>query len=301
MPYGRKYTPRKSPRTATPRATPRKYTPRRNYRKKMPMVSFAKRVQKIIAQNVENKYTATLTLANPVAIVTAGTPDVYAFYTWTPGADTSGSRLFNFSYGTGQSNRIGNTIKLKRWIIKGIIEPVTVEAEQMLGGMTGYVDIYFGRYTTNNAPVLNSLTELYQNGGTTTTPTCTSTDQLQPLNKDNYKVYYHRRFKMGAQFDLAGGTTPGLIAPANNDFKLSQTFGFDVCKYILKDRHLKYVDIVQPSPPATFYPPNDADIQNLTLWATFSPWTKQALPQGTGTTKTLYHINALTYAEYEDA
>lgn len=295
MPFFRKRaTPKKSPR-----ATPRKYTPRRNYRKKMPMVSFAKRVQKVIAQNVENKYTPTLTLANPVAIVTQGTPDVYAFYTWTPGADQSGSRLFNITPGTLQQERIGNTIKLKRWIIKGIIEPVTDSAEQMLGGMTGFVDIYFGRYTTNTAPVLNSLVNLYQNGNTTTTPSCTSTDQLQPLNKDNYKVYYHRRFKMGAQFDLTGSSTPGLVAPANNDFKLSQTFGFDVCKYICKDRHLKYPD--PGTPPPSYYPPNDADIQNLTLWATFSPWTKQSLPQSTGTFKTLYHINALTYAEYEDA
>lgn len=299
MAYGRKYarktaaTPRKSPRT--PRG---KYTPRKNYRKKMPMVSFAKRVQKVIAGNVENKYTSTITNSNPISLVQQGTLDQYFFYVWAPGQNVSGSQLFNLLSGTYQNNRIGNTIKLKRWIIKGIIEPVTVDAEQMLGGMTGYVDIYFGRYKSNLAPVDIALPKLYQNGGTTKSPTCSSTDQLECLNTDNYKVYYYRRFKMGAQFQELTSTVPGLVAPANNDFKLSQTFGFDVCKYVMKNKHLKYDDtsVASPSPP-----PNDPDVQNLTLWATFSPWTKQALPQGTGSFKTLYHIHALSYAEYEDA
>lgn len=295
MAYGRKYTPRKSPRT-TPRTPRGRTTPRKNYRKKMPMVSFAKRVQKIIAQNVENKYTHTITQANPVAGVQQGSPDQYYFYVWAPGADMSGSRMFNLPCGVLQNERIGNTIKLKRWIIKGIIEPVTDESEQMLGGMTGFVDIYFGRYTNNIHSVTNDLGGLYQDGGTTKTPTCTSTDQLQCLNKDNYKVYYHRRFKMGAQFEQGTGR---LQSPANNDFSLSRTFGFDVCKYVCKDRHLKYPDASGTAPNYT--PPNDADMQNLTLWATFSPWTKQALPQATGFFKTLYHINAISYAEYEDA
>ena len=299
MAYGRKYarktaTPRKSPRT--PRG---KYTPRKNYRKKMPMVSFQKRVQKIISGNIENKYTQVVAQSNPVAGVQQGTPDQYFFYVWSPGANISGGRMFNLPPDLTQSGRIGNTIKLKRWIIKGIIEPVTDDSEQMLGGMTGYVDIYFGRYTNNIQPVTNDLGGLYQNGNTVKTPTCTSTDQLECLNTDNYKVYYHRRFKMGAQFQETNQATPGLIAPANNDFSLSRTFGFDVCKYICKDRHLKYVDAYGGASP--WYPPNDPDIQNLTLWATFSPWTKQSLPQGTGFFKTLYHINALSYAEYEDA
>ena len=263
------------------------------------MVSFQKRVQKIISGNIENKYTQVVAQSNSVAGVQQGTPDQYFFYVWSPGANISGGRMFNLPPDLTQSGRIGNTIKLKRWIIKGIIEPVTDDSEQMLGGMTGYVDIYFGRYTNNIQPVTNDLGGLYQNGNTVKTPTCTSTDQLECLNTDNYKVYYHRRFKMGAQFQETNQAIPGLIAPANNDFSLSRTFGFDVCKYICKDRHLKYVDAYGGASP--WYPPNDPDIQNLTLWATFSPWTKQSLPQGTGFFKTLYHINALSYAEYEDA
>jgi len=87
--------------------------------------------------------------------------------------------------------------------------------------------------------------------------------------------------------------------PANNDFKLSATFGFDVCKYILKNKALKFDDTDNVSP---YQPPNNADITNLTLWATYTPQTGSATGVGTsGNFKTLYNLDCLTYAEYEDA
>jgi len=162
--------------------------------------------------------------------------------------------------------------------------------------------VYFGKLLKNTSVVANTLDKFYQNGALNTSPSCLSTDMLNPISKDKYKVYYHRRFKMGAASDpdtYSGTASTAQQHPASNDFKLSQTFGFDVCKYILKNKHLKYEDNVQTSP---YSPPNNADIQNLTLWATFTPQTGQAAGTGTtGTYRSLYSIDALTYAEYEDA
>lgn len=291
MPFFRKRaTPRKSPR-----ATPRKYTPRRNYRKKMPMVSFQKRVQKIISSNVENKFTETLSYNDAVA--RTDSTSTYKFFKWTPGADATGSRLFNLQQYNTAGTRIGNTIKLKRWIIKGLIQPVVSTATTMTNSYVGYVDVYFGKLMANTTPPSNLLTNFYQNGATAITPSCTSKDMLNPINKDKYKVYYHRRFKMGASSDAKTYDTTGNpeYHPGNNDFKLSQTFGFDVCKFILKNKHLKYNDSANTTP---FEPPDNADVLNLTLWATFTPQTGQA----TGaTTKSLYNLDVVTYAEYEDA
>jgi len=84
---------------------------------------------------------------------------------------------------------------------------------------------------------------------------------------------------------------------ANNDFKLAQTFGFDVCKYILKNKPLKYDDYATTG--TTYKPPDNADVLNLTMWATFTPQSGQAT--STGTSASLYHLDCLTYAEYEDA
>jgi len=297
MPYGRKYSnPRKSPRTNTPRTPRGKFTPRKVYTKKMPMVSFAKRVQKIISSNVENKFTDTIKYNDAVARTDASS--LYKFFNWTPGADSTGNRLFNLDIGARQNSRVGNTIKLKRWIIKGLIQPVVSTSTTMTNSFVGYVDVYFGKLMANTVAPSNTLPNLYQNGSAATTPTCLSVDMLNPLNKDYYKVYYHRRFKMGAASDpdtYSGTQATASAHPASNDFKLSQTFGFDICKYILKNKHLKYNDFSSTTIPLA---PDNADVLNLCLWATFTPQTGQA----TGaSSKTLYNIDCLTYAEYEDA
>ena len=276
----------------TPVVATYKYPKKYVIRKK---ATFAQKVNQIISRNVENKFTSTLTYNDAVARTDAAS--AYTFFNWSPGADATGSKLFNLDNGTYQNQRVGNTIKLKRWIIKGIIQPVITETTTMLNSYVGYVDVYFGKLMKNTAPPANTLTKLYQNGITATTPTCLSTDMLNPLNRDNYKVYYHKRFKMGAASDNDSySSTPSTASahPANNDFKLSRTFGFDVCKYILKNRHVKFPDgNIAPAPA-----PDNADILNLTIWATFTPQTGQA----TGaSSKTLYNIDCLTYAEYEDA
>jgi len=261
-----------------------------------PRMTFAKKVQQIISRNVENKFTDTLTYNDGVARTDAAS--AYTFFAWSPGKDATGSRLFNLRQDALQNARVGNTIKLKRWIIKGMIQPVKSATTIMTNSYIGYVDVYFGKLLKNTSPPVNTLVSLYQNGNLATTPTCISTDILQPTNKDAYKVYYRRRFKMGAASDdktYDNNTTMNQHS-ANNDFKLSATFGFDVCKYILKNKSLKYPDNNASSPP--YQAPDNADILNLTIWATFTPQSGQA----TGATaRSLYSIDCLTYAEYEDA
>jgi len=288
--------------SATPIKSVYKYGNPKAIVRRAPKTSFAKRVNQIISRNTENKFTATLTYNDGVARATrAASVDTYSFFTWSPGQDATGSRLFNLVQGVNEQARIANVIKLKRWIIKGIIQPVKTTTTVMTNSNVGYVDVYFGKLLKNTTQVANTLIKLYQNGNTTNTPTCLSTDMLNPLNKDNYKVYYHRRFKMGAASDdKTYDSDTNLKHPANNDFKLSQTFGFDVCKYILKNKPLKYDDAGSDTPP--FNPPNNADIANLTIWATFTPQTGQATGEGTsGSFRSLYSIDCLTYAEYEDA
>lgn len=269
-----------------------KVMPKKSYPQKAKQ-TFAKRVNAIISSNNENKFTATLKYNDAISRTNATSG--YTFYCWSPAKDSVGSRLFNLYQDVTQQTRIGNAIKLKRWIIKGLIQPVVSNTTTMLNSYVGFVDIFFGKYLVNTAPVDSSLNSLYQNGNSALTPTCLSSDMLCPLNRDNYKVYYHRRFKMGAASDYSTYDADGHTGhPANNDFKLAQTFGFDVCKYILKNKHLKYPDLVGN----TTVPPNDADIRNLTLWATWTPQTGQATGASSAT---LYNIDTITYAEYEDA
>lgn len=297
-PYGR-YG-RRTRMVAVKSSSARKYKPTRKKYSKAPKITFTQKVQKIIASNNENKFTDTIVYNDAVARIdsSSGT-DVFTFFNWSAGADVTGSKLFNLSTGSQQSQRIGNTIKLKRWVIKGIIEPVISDTRQMTYSNVGYVEIFFGKLLKNTSAPSSSLTALFQNGNATTTPACKSSDMLNTLNKDKYKVYYRRRFKMGyaSDYNTYQTSTGSNEHPANNDFKLSQTFGFDVCKYILKNKHLKYNDFINS---LTLEPPNEADIANLTIWATWTPIQGQCAGNGS-LSKSLYNINCLTYAEYEDA
>lgn len=282
---------KKSPRGKSTPRTPR--SARKSDSKKTPR-TFEKRVNAIVAKNIENKFTLTKTYTNHVGTVTATvTPNVYTydFFTYNPGGQASAltDQLFNIAQGTNQSNRIGNSIKIKRWIMKGVISP-NIFGTNAPYSTLGYVDVYFGRTKLNTTQVANTLTGFYQDGAISLTPSMKNTDMLCSINKDLYKVYWHKRFKVGNS-----GVPANAQAPENNDYGLTHTFGFDVCRYICAHRQLTYLD------SGTF--PQDADIANLTLWATFTPFTGQVFSTSTAGIKvpTYFQISVVTYAEYEDA
>jgi hypothetical protein len=271
------------------------------YRKKvMPTTSkkvINKMIDKKISQNVENKVVGPCVLSGPVmsAKENSGSPLTLLHYYFAPASQISA--LLNIAQGTNQSQRIGNQIKLKRWIIKGTVcyEPkFSLSGNPVFNQATGYVDLYFGRMIDMKMPITSfqGLPNLYENGATTSTPSAQVLERTYRINKDYYKIYWHRRYKIGQSFD---GTTTGTN---NNDYKLSRDFGFDICKMVCKNKIIKYIDD-SGSPPNE---PQDTLVQSLTLFATFTQ-TGSNLQLGTGTDThpcpaTIY---ASSYVEYEDA
>lgn len=265
-----------------------------------PRMTFVQKVQKIIASNIENKYTNTIQTTLPVLTISkyTGTPANYTHLTWSPGSINVG--LWDISQGSAVNERTGNNIKIKRWILKGIIQPHSAfvgvatanNAFAPMGNtFTGYVDVYFGRLLNNLSPPPSTLENFYQNGAVDITPISENKEMLYRVNKDLYKVYFHKRFKMST--GNVGTTTTNLNFPQSNDFNMTRTFGFDITKYILKNKMLKYDEIV------SF--PQSGDVQNLTLWAIFHPATGDpTLPSGIEQ-KSFYDINLMSYGEYEDA
>jgi len=261
---------------------------------KKPMMSFAKRVNAIIARNVENKFTSNSSYQAPIHnITTTGTPPNltanHTFFNWT-----AGMTIFDISQGVNVQQRIGNTIKVKKWIIKGLIQPAN---NGLLNTQMGYVDLYFGRLQQNITQIPNTLFNFYQNGATDITPTGNGQEQLFRINRDVYKIYYHKRFKLGVNNNdptTGGNVNTQFVNPQANDYKTSATFGFDVCKYICKNKVLRY-DEFQTTP-------QDADVMNLTMWAVFHPTIGNvAVPTTATTASSIYEINACSFAEFEDA
>ena len=259
--------------------------------------TLVQRIQRVISANVENKYTSSKQYTAPVCVVNEDVPDpnYLDFYTWAPGSGAANSQMFNISQGTAQNQRVGNTIKLKRWIIKGLIQPGVETIEDPTVAITnssiGYVEIFFGRLLNNSSAIVTTLDDLYQNGATAITPDGLAGTILWPINKDKYKIYWRKRFKMGQAFSTNFPNAPNTT---NNDFSLTRTFGFDVTKYILKNKHIKYEDANTS--------PNDDYVSNLTLFAVFYPAVGDLnVPLEADQTPSFYSINCQSYAEYEDA
>lgn len=254
----------------------------------------------VVAKNIENKYTPTKVIIAPVGnVINSGVPNVYSYthFVWNMGGQASllTDQMFNISQGSAQNQRNGNSIKLKRWIIKGMVSP------NIFGNLApytalGYVDVYFGKLRLNTKDITNQVSDLYQNGSISVTPSMKNIDTLFPINKDIYKIYYHRRFKTGTSGVNAATLLPLASEPVNNDYKLTHTFGFDVCKYIMKDRKITFSD--------TNNTPLDVDIATLTLFAIFTPFTGQAFNNTTPAGQSLptyMNMSCTSFAEYEDA
>lgn len=254
-----------------------------------PKVSFAKRVNALIARNVENKKTPVAQALSPVcSINTAGTITWYALNNWH-------TNVWKVPQGVGQSQRIGNKIKMKKWIIKGQITPNFPGfnfSENLYVGRSyqGYLTLFFGRRTDVGA-VDGSLFQLLDNGSGSQAPAGSSTEMMLPINKEVYKVYWKKTFKMGASY----ASNSSLNQSPNNDFNLTRTFGFDVCKHILKNRILQFNDTDQS--------PSDRDLQRVAVWAIWRPAIGSiSNPSiGVAAVNSFYDINLTSYGEYEDA
>jgi len=279
--FSKKKSPRyvkKSPRPAT----------------KRPRITFAKKVNQVIAKNVENKISNTITSNPYVCTWASGALPVWAHKNF--------DALFNMIQGPTMWQRIGNRIKLKRWVMKGLIHPAN-ENDPYSSGATFLRHSYQGTVTVfllkgvNATYPITTLPALLQDGNTTKNATGQLLDQLYSINKDQYKIYWSRKFKVGpAQTGtpVAGGsyTTPVPLV-SNNEYKASATFGFDICKYIGKNAIIKYND----NDSGAQLPPS---MVGLTMCAIWSPIAGNLGPQA-GTPNSYYAINFTSFIEYEDA
>lgn len=260
-----------------------------NYKKKQNEKNIVRIVKSVVSRNVETKKTTVAQAVAPVCQINlTGQVNWYALGNWH-------TNVWRILQGSGQSQRVGNHLKMKRWIIKGQIQPnfpgiAFTENLYVARSYQGYLTIFFGRRNDTGA-VDGSLFQLLDNGSSSIAPAGTSTEMMLPINKEVYKVYWKKTFKMGASY----GPNASLQQSPNNDFALTRTFGFDVCKHIFKNRVLKYNDGDQFT--------TDRDLQRVAVWAIWRPAIGSiANPNiGVGTTNSFYDINLTSYGEYEDA
>jgi len=274
----------------------RVYAPKKKY----PKVSFAKRVNALISAKIENKFSNNFQVSGNVSTWTSGTSPVWF--------RESLVAPMSMTQGTSSWNRIGNTITLKKWIVKVLIHPTLDNDPYASVGFQfnrfthqGKITLFIMKQKAGGIP-LNTLPGLLQNGNAETTPTGILTDQLCAINTDRYKIYYKRSFRVGSSatgevIPNTGGIGQGFSIPfpllANNDLKVSAQFNVDICKYIGKNAKITFDDnTVTPNLPAT--------LTGISLCAIWSPIAGN-MAVNAQTPNSCYQVLFNNHIEFEDA
>lgn len=232
-------------------------------------------VKKLIAKNVEEKYqSSAIGAKSPVVYSNGATPPLLEY-----SVNAMGTALQNVTQGTGQGQRIGNEIILKKWIVKGCVVPGTTGLTEPVGTL----DLYVG-YRRDLTLVQGSLDELYQDGNQTLAPTGLFIDHLYYINKDAYVILKHWKVKLGLAAAAANSS--------NNDYQATFDFSVDLCKKGFKNYRVKYNDITAD--------PTDLKLNSICVfgtWSNFDGSDITAIDNNTG----YYEFVTMEQIEYTDA
>ena len=142
--------------------------------------------------------------------------------------------------GTGQGNRVGNSVRTHKLMYKGVIYPSQYNATYNAIPIPQEVMfLLFSRKDTGDQ-FLSTTAALYQNGSNSSNPTGQLTDLIQDFNLDLYNIHYKRIFKLGYAENVGTGAAAGRANYATNDFKYNCKFAMDLTKYI--DKVIKFND-----------------------------------------------------------
>lgn len=233
------YVPRKGRRAVRKRA-PRAY--KAKMAPKGVSTAVAKYVRNAVSRNIENKTVLEkneIAFASYFANVDLKVQKISPNTSWSAPIDQ----------GVGQGQRIGNTIKTRKLLLKYVLYPSPYHATITDQPQPQEVIIWIG-YLRNNrlkTPDVSDFNTFFQNGSTTSAPYSNLWDVTLPVNMDLFHICKTIRHKLGtAIYTDYNGIKPQSYF-ANNDFKLNCSRSIDCTGYINKT--LKFDD--QISDPDT--------------------------------------------------
>jgi len=194
----------------------------------------AKYVKKVVSRNIENKTVSEKNEVNFSAYFVNADLAVQII------APHPTSLVIN--QGVGQGERIGNTIKTKKLLLKYVIFPNPYQATVNDQPLPQEVIIWVG-YLRNNrlkVPDVTDFANFFQNGSGTSPPFSNLWDVTLPVNMDLFHICKTIRHKIGHSiYTDYNGIKPWSYF-SNNDFKLNASRTIDCTAYINKT--LKFND-----------------------------------------------------------
>jgi len=142
------------------------------------------------------------------------------------------SRL-SIAQGTGQGDRIGNSIRVKSGHIKLYFSTQPYDAT--FNPIPQPNQILWFLFRINNSYVEGSaLTNFFQQGDAAATPNGSGSDLVYDVNKNLYTVVKSGVLKLGNSAYPGTGTNAGYQTFANNDYQLSHVLDIDYTPFIRK-------------------------------------------------------------------
>lgn len=201
-------------------------------RKAAPKKSMVKLIKREISKASENK---TFQVFNDnYSLLPSNSPGFDANI--IPVSPSSGAFL-NISQGTGQGQRIGNRIKLKKLSVQGIVYPQGYNATTNLTPAPVQVKLtfFYDKEDGQAVPTPQTNGDFLQFGSSSVSLGNRLFDHMAPVNTDRYRVLATRSLKVGYAEYAGTGSVPTQGNFNNNDFKLNARFNVNLMPYAIKD------------------------------------------------------------------
>jgi len=185
-------------------------------------------VKKTVANNVENK----MCNANYAGLFGNATsnPSLYS-YPMTPYTG-----YMTIGQGVQQNQRIGNSVKVKRAVLRYILRPNGYNVSTNPFPAPVVVDMFLGRtrICPGDQPIAGDMITLFQNGNTSFGPVGNLNDLISETNKDYWTIKKRWQHKIGFADSSGSGSTASQQYFANNDFKMNVIQRLDITKHYPK-------------------------------------------------------------------
>jgi len=190
-----------------------------------------KTIQKEISKSVENKTFQYLGTSYDILPSTS------------PGFDANiipcypAPSYLSIAQGTGQGNRIGNSIKIKDLSVKGVVFPRPYNATTNPSPSPVQIKFWFfyDKTAPNSVPSPAASADFFQFGSSSIGFQNEFFDHKMPINTDRYRVLTTRTIKVGYAGYSGTGAAPQQGNFNNNDFRLNANLNVNLTKFCVKN------------------------------------------------------------------
>lgn len=194
-------------------------------------------VNRVISRDAETKMVTATFSRNVAPFFSITDLSVQPLGPLANGVSPGGIHIFN---GTGLTERIGNTVRVKSLIVKYTMYPLPQQGTTNPTPTPQDVKVWIGFLRNNRTkiPETSDFNDLFYENNNITSPSSTITDMMLKINEAKWSVKRSIRHKVGCAIQIENPDDPNIpIAHSlysNNDYKYNVSRTINCTNYINK-------------------------------------------------------------------